>query len=118
MRIRWILVISLLMVILISGCGVTSSTASNFNRQISSITRPYTFNFGTWEWNTLIENLKRNLETGGIADIANTRSVIDYFSLVAQRDSLESKMQALLTQKTDNNNASIEASIDEASRPN
>ena len=101
------------MIILISGCGVSSSTVSNFNRQLSAIIQPYTFNYASWEFNTLVEGLKRSSDPGQITDIDDTQSVVDYFSLVAELDSLESKLQVIPAQKTEDNKALIETEIEE-----
>ena len=114
MRIRWVLAISLLIVILTgSGCGATSGSLSNFNRQISSIVNPYTFNFVSWEFNALVEGLTRMAENRQVKEIENSQSVVNYFSYTAELNNLKSEMQSLPANKAADSTALTEARSDE-----
>ena len=108
MRVCWILAISLLIISLVSGCGTSFNKVSNFNRDIGAIIHPYTFNYGSWEFNALINGLR---QTPG-RESADTQSVIDYFSLTAQLDTLKSEARLLLAQNSQDNITVAEDRID------
>lgn len=101
MRIRWVLAIGLLIVILaVSGCGASSGNSSNFNQEVSSITQPYTFNFITWELNSLFNGLTQTFKSPSLKNVDNSQSVVNYFSYVTQLNTLKSEMQMLVAQKS------------------
>lgn len=106
MRIRWILVTSLIAILLVCGCEAKSSDGSDLNQQIGLITREHTFNYGKWEINALIDDLRQTSEPGQ-EDISSTQSVIEYFSYVAQLDILRSEILMLQAQNTERNTGSI-----------
>jgi hypothetical protein len=104
MHLRWIVAIGLLIVILVgSGCGAASGKASGqasgLNPDVSSIVSPYAFNFGSWEFGKFIDGLKHTTNSASGKEVSNSQSVVNYFSYIAQLNSLKTEMQILLSKK-------------------
>jgi len=84
MRIRLWLALSLSLVILMSGSCAVSKKAPSFNEQVNSIVQPYSFNFATWETNTLFSQLRQKVINRQPESAFNSQSVKRYFSYIEQ----------------------------------
>ncbi len=107
MRLKFI-VISLLLLCLLS---VSCSPAADFDSSLSSIVKPYRFNFVKWELGAISYEIGQwlfgnNGETGD-----QTETVIDYFSLVEQIKSLEWEIAAINADNEQGDLASLEAEL-------
>jgi hypothetical protein len=107
MRWRLVLVLSLVLIILASGgCAAIRGTAYNFDKELNSIVRPYSFNFAVWEFNTLFTQRKQNVIDNHPDNSLNSQNVVRYFSYMDQVNSLHSDINAV-------NNKSMDGDIDQ-----
>lgn len=100
MRMRLWLALSLTLIVLASvGCGVSGKTSRSFNEQLDSIVKPYSFNFAAWETSTLFNEMKQRITNPQPGSALNSQSVIQYFSGLAQINTLKSDIQMLQANK-------------------
>jgi hypothetical protein len=115
MRIRLMLVFSLSLIVLTSGgCVPTSgNSSSSFDKQFHTITQPYSFNFATWEFNTLFNDLKQKTIDRPSDSLLNSQSVFNYFSYVSQLNSLKSDLRIFQATKMQGDLSQYETKISE-----
>ncbi len=91
---RWIMAISLIVVVLVSsGCGADGKL-TGLNRQVNSIVRPHTFSLFGWQVNALIGQVKQGIRPPHTGEEPGPRAVISYFSCISGMQSLQSDIQA------------------------
>jgi predicted nucleic acid-binding Zn-ribbon protein len=90
LRLKFI-VISLLLLCLLSG---SCSQGADFDSSLSSIVKPYRFNFVKWELGAISHEVGQWFSGDNEVSVDQTDTVIEYFSLVEQIKSLESEIAA------------------------
>jgi len=90
LRLKFI-VISLLLLCLLSG---SCSQGADFDSSLSSIVKPYRFNFVKWEIGAISHEVGQWFSGDDEVSADQTDTVIEYFSLVEQIKSLESEIAA------------------------
>lgn len=87
--------ISLVMVLSIGSYAVLSKSVSNFDSQLDSLSKPHSFNFVAWEFDTLLSQLKQRAFNPPSSTTLNSQTVMRYFSHMAQIDVLKSEINAI-----------------------
>jgi hypothetical protein len=96
MRLRLILALCLLIIVLVSSsCVAAVAPASSFDKQLNAIVQPYTFNFASWEFDTLLGQLKRKILNPQPGADLNPLAVLRYFSYAAEANTLQNDIQAI-----------------------
>jgi hypothetical protein len=79
--IRLWLALSLIIIILTGGCAAKSvSAADDFNRRFEPLVKPYTFNYASWEFKTLCNELRQVGNSGVKRDASDAAAIISFFS--------------------------------------
>jgi hypothetical protein len=100
LRSRIILIsISLVIVLLMVSCTVISRSVSNLDSQFDSLSKPYSFNFIAWEFDTLFTQLKQRVFNQPAAAALNTEAVTRYFSYMSQIDTLKTDLNSIYAGK-------------------
>lgn len=113
MRTRFWLTLCLAIVILVSGgCAASSGTASsNFDDQFNTIVQPYSFNLLSWEVSTVLKNIKQRVFHPESESTLTSQNVLDYFSYVAQANTLQSQLNMVQVQSANADTGTYEAKI-------
>ncbi len=108
MKTKLIITTGLLLVFLLSGgCAPTSE----FDNHLSSIVEPYRFSITSWEFKTLLNEIKQSIFNKDEKAGEELGTVREYFSLAEQIKTLKSGMEAIKTGDGQGNLASIEAEL-------
>ena len=116
MRTRVVVALSLvlLLVFLVGGsCAVFSGDSSSFDSRFSSIVKPYTFNIAAWEMKTLFKDMQQRVLDPPPASSLNSQSAVNYFSYMAQVESLKSDIQAIWSGRLQGDLVLYEAKLQE-----
>jgi hypothetical protein len=115
MHIRLLLALGLVFIVL--GCwgcvALSPGAASSFDDKLDTIVRPYSFNFASWEYNTLLREINQRITAPRPEAVLNSQSVVDYFSYVRQLNGLQSDLPAVQARKAPGELDQYEAKISE-----
>ena len=79
MKIKWIFLISLVLIVLSIAVGCAPSTYRGLNNAVNSATRSYRFNILNWEVNSIIGEIKQTYDNRNLT-VSDTQTVVDYFN--------------------------------------
>ncbi len=108
MRIKIITLVSLLLVFLFGG---SCASAPSFNQQLSSIVKPYHFSIAKWESKAILHQIGQWIWDGSDKIDDGVGNVIEYFLLVEQINTLESKIKAINNGSGYGDSASLELEL-------
>jgi hypothetical protein len=98
-HIRLWLALSLMIIILTGGCAARpADAAADFNRRFETLVKPYTFNYASWEFKTLCNELRQAGNSGIKNDASDAAAVINFFSAdpANQDQSVKDKVENIL----------------------
>jgi hypothetical protein len=86
MRFKLIIALGLLLILLLSGCA----HSSDFDRQLQSIVKPYSFSLAGWEARSIAGEIKQQFSFRTGEKNSNSQTVVDYFTLTERVKALKS----------------------------
>jgi hypothetical protein len=113
MRIRLLLALSLILVVLVSGCAAVSDSPSGFDSQLHSIIQPYAFSFTNWEIDAALNAVQQKISGSQVNGAINAQSVVHYFSYLAQLETLKLGLNKVQAKKVSGDIGLYESKITE-----
>jgi len=78
--------------LLFSGCSALVKTGNELASNLNQLVKPYSFNFASWEFNAIFNQIKQSLTMRQLAVNPDSQDVIQYFSYLDRLESLKSSL--------------------------